>query len=36
VLDPDHPLKDRLRPGFSAVVTVHSSGKRATKEGPAS
>jgi membrane fusion protein (multidrug efflux system) len=36
VLDPDHPLKDRLRPGFSAVVTVHASGKRTAKEGPAS
>jgi membrane fusion protein (multidrug efflux system) len=36
VLDPDHPLKDRLRPGFSAVVTVHASGKRNTKEGSAS
>jgi membrane fusion protein, multidrug efflux system len=24
VLDPDHPLKDRLRPGFSATVTVHT------------
>jgi membrane fusion protein (multidrug efflux system) len=36
VLDPDHPLKDRLRPGFSAVVTVHASGKRTTKEGAAS
>jgi membrane fusion protein (multidrug efflux system) len=36
VLDPDHPLKDRLRPGFSAVVTVHASGKRNAKEGSAS
>ena len=35
-LDPDHPLKDRLRPGFSAVVTVHASGKRNAKEGSAS
>ena len=24
VLDPDHPLKDRLRPGFSASVTVNT------------
>jgi membrane fusion protein, multidrug efflux system len=24
VLDPDHPLKDRLRPGFSATVIVHT------------
>jgi membrane fusion protein (multidrug efflux system) len=36
VLDPDHPLKDRLRPGFSAVVTVHASGRRTAKEGSAS
>jgi membrane fusion protein, multidrug efflux system len=36
VLDPDHPLKDRLRPGFSAVVTVHASGKHTAKEGSAS
>jgi membrane fusion protein, multidrug efflux system len=36
VLDPDHPLKDRLRPGFSAVVTVHASGKRNAKGGSAS
>jgi membrane fusion protein (multidrug efflux system) len=36
VLDPDHPLKDRLRPGFSAVVTVHASGKRTAKGGSAS
>jgi membrane fusion protein (multidrug efflux system) len=28
VLDPSHPLQGRLRPGFSAVVTVHTSGKR--------
>ncbi len=33
VLDPGHPLQDRLRPGFSAVVTIHASGKHATKEG---
>ena len=36
VLDPDHPLQGRLRPGFSAVVTVHASGKRNAKEGSAS
>jgi len=36
VLDPDHPLRGRLRPGFSAVVTVHASGKRTAKEGSAS
>ncbi len=28
VLDPGHPLDGRLRPGFSAVVTIHASGKR--------
>jgi membrane fusion protein (multidrug efflux system) len=33
VLDPGHPLQDRLRPGFSAVVTIHASGKHAAKEG---
>jgi membrane fusion protein (multidrug efflux system) len=33
VLDPGHPLQDRLRPGFSAVVTIHASGKHATREG---
>jgi len=33
VLDPGHPLEDRLRPGFSAVVTIHASGKHAAKEG---
>ncbi|HEX3472103.1 MAG TPA: HlyD family secretion protein [Silvibacterium sp.] len=33
VLDPGHPLEDRLRPGFSAVVTIHASGKHTTKEG---
>jgi membrane fusion protein (multidrug efflux system) len=32
-LDPGHSLKDRLRPGFSAVVTIHASGKHAAKEG---
>jgi membrane fusion protein, multidrug efflux system len=36
VLDPNHPLQGRLRPGFSAVVTVHASGKRNAKEGSAS
>jgi len=37
VLDPGHPLQDRLRPGFSAVVTIHASGKRAaTKEDSSS
>jgi membrane fusion protein (multidrug efflux system) len=33
VLDPGHPLRDRLRPGFSAVVTVHTSGKSDRAEG---
>jgi membrane fusion protein (multidrug efflux system) len=32
VLDPDHPLKGRLRPGFSAVVTIHASGKHNARE----
>ncbi|WP_158944956.1 HlyD family secretion protein [Granulicella sp. S190] len=36
LLDPDHPLKDRLRPGFSAVVTVHASGKGSRKGDPQS
>jgi membrane fusion protein (multidrug efflux system) len=33
VLVPGHPLQDRLRPGFSAVVTIHASGKHAAQEG---
>jgi membrane fusion protein, multidrug efflux system len=33
VLDPGHPLQNVLRPGFSAVVTVHASGKNAPSEG---
>jgi membrane fusion protein, multidrug efflux system len=33
VLDPGHALQDRLRPGFSAVVTVHTSGKSDRAEG---
>ena len=33
VLDPGHPLQGRLRPGFSAVVTIHASGKHAAQEG---
>jgi membrane fusion protein, multidrug efflux system len=33
VLDPDHPLQGRLRPGFSAVVTIHASGKNGKAEG---
>ena len=33
VLDPGHPLQNTLRPGFSAVVTVHASGKNSSSEG---
>jgi membrane fusion protein, multidrug efflux system len=33
VLDPDHPLQGRLRPGFSAEVTIHTSGKHTAQEG---
>jgi membrane fusion protein (multidrug efflux system) len=33
VLDPGHPLQNTLRPGFSAVVTVHASAKNAPSEG---
>jgi len=32
-LDPGHPLQDKLRPGFSVVVTIHASGKSARTEG---
>ena len=32
-LDPGHPLQDKLRPGFSVVVTIHASGKSAKAEG---
>jgi membrane fusion protein (multidrug efflux system) len=32
-LDPGHPLQNTLRPGFSAVVTVHASGKNTQAEG---
>ncbi len=32
-LDPGHPLQNVLRPGFSAVVTVHASGKNAPSGG---
>jgi membrane fusion protein, multidrug efflux system len=31
VLDAGHPLQDRLRPGFSALVTIHASGKSTTE-----
>ena len=33
VLDAGHPLQGRLRPGFSAIVTIHASGKHSTREG---
>ena len=33
VFDPNHPLKGTLRPGFSAIVTIHASGKSAKTEG---
>ncbi len=33
VLDPGHPLQGRLRPGFSAEVTIHTSGKHTAQEG---
>jgi membrane fusion protein, multidrug efflux system len=33
VLDPGQPLLDRLRPGFSAVVTVHGSGSHSRQDG---
>jgi membrane fusion protein (multidrug efflux system) len=33
VLDPGHPLQGRLRPGFSAVVTIHASGRHNAREG---
>jgi membrane fusion protein, multidrug efflux system len=32
-LDPNHPLKGRLRPGFSVEVTIHPSGKDTEREG---
>jgi len=35
-LDPGHPLQGRLRPGFSVVVTIHTSGKAAKAEGASS
>jgi membrane fusion protein, multidrug efflux system len=31
-LDPRHELQGRLRPGFSAVVTVHATGKNTKSE----
>jgi membrane fusion protein (multidrug efflux system) len=33
VLNPGHPLQGRLRPGFSAEVTIHTSGKQTAQEG---
>jgi membrane fusion protein, multidrug efflux system len=33
VLDAGHPLQGKLRPGFSAEVTIHASGKNAKTEG---
>jgi membrane fusion protein, multidrug efflux system len=33
VLDPGHPLQGKLRPGFSAEVTIHTSGKGTRQEG---
>jgi len=33
VLDRDHPLQGKLRPGFSAEVTIHASGQNARMEG---
>ena len=35
-LDPGHKLQGSLRPGFSAVVTIHASGKRSDAEEPQS
>src|SRR5271170_638760 len=33
VLDPDHPLQGKLRPGFSAEVIIHASGRNSKEEG---
>jgi membrane fusion protein (multidrug efflux system) len=35
-LDPRHSLQDKLRPGFSVVVTIHASGRNAKGDGSAS
>ena len=35
-LDPGHPLQGKLRPGFSVVVKIHTSGKAAKVEGQSS
>jgi membrane fusion protein (multidrug efflux system) len=32
VLDPDHALQGQLKPGFSAVVTIHASGQKTRTE----
>jgi membrane fusion protein (multidrug efflux system) len=34
VLDAAHPLQGKLRPGFSALVTIHASGKSTTEGSP--
>ena len=33
VLDPGHPLQQRLRPGFSAIVTIDTPARQNAKEG---
>jgi len=33
VLDPEHPLQDKLRPGFSVVATIHASGNNEMSQG---
>jgi membrane fusion protein (multidrug efflux system) len=33
LLDPGHPLQGRIKPGFSAVVTIHASGQNTNPEG---
>jgi len=35
-LDPGHPLQGKLRPGYSVVVTIHTSGKATKGEGSSS
>jgi len=35
-LDPGHPLQGKLRPGFSVVVKIHTSGKATKGEGASS
>ena len=36
VLDPDHPLQGKLRPGFSVEVAIHALDSNARAEGPRS